>query len=67
MSNIYLSKKIVIIGYMAAGKSTISQLLAHKLTIEAIDTDLFIENKLSISIDNIFEKHGELFFRKIEN
>jgi shikimate kinase len=46
MSNIYTKKNIVFIGYMASGKSTISQKIAQSLKFEWFDTDKIIENKL---------------------
>jgi shikimate kinase len=67
MSNIYTKKNIVFIGYMASGKSTISQKIAQSLKFEWFDTDKIIENKFNDSIENIFNSHGELFFRKNEH
>ena len=58
--------KIVLMGYMASGKSAIGKLLAKKLKIEFIDLDQFIETKESLSISDIFSQKGEIYFRKIE-
>jgi shikimate kinase len=59
--------KIVLIGYMGSGKSTIGKLLSKKLNINFIDLDEYIETKLNMSISEIFEAKGEIFFRKMEH
>ena len=59
--------KIVLLGYMGSGKSTIAQLLSEKTQIEAFDLDKIIEKRTGLSIKNIFEQKGEVFFRKLEN
>ena len=51
---------------MAVGKSTIGRLLSEKVGIKFYDIDKIIENDQSTSINEIFKKHGEEFFRKIE-
>jgi len=61
-----LKKNLVLTGMMGVGKSTIGQDLASKLKMEFRDIDIIIEEKLSLSITDIFEKRGEEFFRKIE-
>ncbi|THD30942.1 shikimate kinase [uncultured Flavobacterium sp.] len=59
--------KIVLLGYMGSGKSTIAHLLSEKTQIEAFDLDGIIEERAGLSIKNIFEQKGEVFFRKLEN
>ncbi|AMC10057.1 shikimate kinase [Lutibacter profundi] len=58
--------KIVLLGYMASGKSAIGSVLANKLKIQFMDLDAYIEEKEQLSIATIFEKKGEIYFRKIE-
>ena len=60
-------QKIILIGYMGVGKTTIAQLLAEKLNWEWIDLDKLIEAEAQLPIRKIFEKHGELYFRKLEH
>lgn len=60
-------QKIILIGYMAVGKTTIGELLSKKMQIEAIDLDRLIENETHLSIPSIFEQKGEVYFRKIEH
>ncbi|SMC80584.1 shikimate kinase [Cellulophaga tyrosinoxydans] len=59
--------KIVLVGYMGSGKSTIGRLLSKKLNINFIDLDDYIERQLEKSISTIFEEHGEIYFRKMEH
>tara|TARA_R110000868_G_scaffold1389_3_gene10683 strand:- start:3098 stop:3619 length:522 start_codon:yes stop_codon:yes gene_type:complete len=58
---------VILIGYMASGKSTLGKYLAKKLHYNFIDLDLYIEAKEEMPIKNIFEKKGEIYFRKIES
>jgi shikimate kinase len=60
-------KKILILGYMGSGKSLIGKLLAERLEIPFFDLDDLIENRLELSISEIFQQKGEIFFRKIEH
>ncbi len=59
--------KIVLIGYMGCGKSTIAKLLSKELNIKFIDLDDYIIYKLKMTITEIFDTKGELFFRKKEH
>ena len=61
-----MKKNLVLTGMMGVGKSTIGQDLANKLDMQFKDIDKIIEEKLSLSIADIFEKKGEEFFRKTE-
>tara|TARA_R110002051_G_scaffold63132_1_gene114883 strand:- start:3216 stop:3731 length:516 start_codon:yes stop_codon:yes gene_type:complete len=58
--------KIVLVGYMGSGKSTIGKLLSKKLKINFIDLDDYLVSKLKMPISQLFEEKGELFFRKKE-
>ena len=51
---------------MGSGKSTIGKALSERLNMKFADTDTVIENKLSLSILEIFKVKGEEFFRKLE-
>ncbi|MBS4540001.1 shikimate kinase [Clostridium sp. D2Q-11] len=52
---------------MGTGKTTNGRRVARKLHKEFIDTDFLIESKEGMSIDEIFKKHGEGYFRKLES
>lgn len=60
-------KKIILLGYMGCGKSTIAQNLSKIINIPFLDLDNCIEKKTNLSIKEIFEKHGEIYFRKLEH
>ena len=60
-------KKIILLGYMGCGKSTIANELAKRIHIPFVDLDKKIEEKENLSISSIFEKHGEIYFRKLEH
>jgi len=57
---------VYIIGFMGSGKSTVGRLLAERMGMEFIDTDELIEKKTEISIEELFKRFGEDFFREIE-
>lgn len=59
--------KIVLLGYMGSGKSTIGKLLSKKLNLPFYDLDSLIEEKIKLRISEIFKNKGEVYFRKIEN
>jgi shikimate kinase/shikimate kinase/3-dehydroquinate synthase len=61
-----LKKNLVLTGMMGVGKSTIGRMLAKKLKLKFIDIDRLIEKKQNSVINEIFEKKGENYFRKIE-
>lgn len=56
-------RSIVLVGMMGAGKSSIGRRLASRLGIPFIDADTEIESAAGMSIPEIFEKHGEPYFR----
>ncbi|GAA6768254.1 MULTISPECIES: shikimate kinase [Flavobacterium] len=60
-------KKIVLLGYMGCGKSTIAQNLSKITQIPFLDLDICIEKRANLSIKEIFEQHGEIYFRKLEH
>lgn len=59
-------KNIVLIGSVAAGKTSVGRMLANKLNKSFFDLDQLIEEKLSLSIREIFELYGEKYFRALE-
>ncbi|MDA9604999.1 shikimate kinase [Candidatus Pelagibacter sp.] len=61
-----LKKNLVFLGMMGAGKSSIGYLVSKKLNLDFIDIDSLIENKLEMSIADIFHKMGEDYFRNLE-
>lgn len=59
-------KKVVLVGYMGSGKSVIASQLADKMGVTFVELDACIEKKCNLPVAAIFEKHGELYFRKLE-
>jgi shikimate kinase len=59
--------KIFLLGLTGAGKSTVGKLLANKLSYPFMDLDEVIRYETHRSIEDIFEKDGEEYFRKLEN
>lgn len=57
---------VILIGYMASGKSTLGKILAKKLNYGFIDLDDYIENEEGMPVKGIFKHKGELYFRKAE-
>lgn len=60
-------KKIILLGYMGCGKSTIANKLSKTTAIPFLDLDKVIEEKTNLSISQIFEQQGETYFRKLEH
>ena len=58
-----MKKNLVLLGLMAVGKTTLGKIVARKLKLEFVDTDVNIEKKNFMSIKDIFKKKGEKFFR----
>ncbi len=59
--------KIILLGYMGSGKSTVGKKLAELLNFKFMDLDAYIEERESLSIPDIFESKGEIYFRKKEH
>lgn len=59
--------KIILLGYMGCGKSTIADSLSKNIKIRFVDLDKFIEEKTQLTIKAIFEQYGEVYFRKLEH
>jgi shikimate kinase len=59
--------RIIIIGYMGAGKTTVGKALSKELNIPFYDLDWYIESRLRKTVPQIFAERGEEGFRKVEN
>jgi shikimate kinase len=58
--------KIYLVGFMAAGKTTVARRLASRLGWRAEDVDELIEARERATVAEIFAKHGEPYFRSVE-
>ena len=57
---------IVLIGFMGAGKSTISDFLKTVFAMDIVEMDQIIAERQGMSISDIFETYGEQYFRNLE-
>lgn len=58
--------KVYLVGFMAAGKTTLARALARRLDWQAIDIDELIEERERMPVATIFAKRGEPYFRAAE-
>jgi len=58
--------KIVLIGYMGSGKTTVGKVLAKALNLNFIDLDMYIEASENKTVPELFQSKGEIYFRKKE-
>jgi shikimate kinase len=58
--------KIYLVGFMAAGKTTLAQALARRLGWRAEDVDQLIEARERRTVAEIFARDGEPYFRSVE-
>lgn len=61
-----MGKSLILLGYMGCGKSAVGNLLARHSSRAFVDLDVYIEQQEKTTIAKIFEKYGELSFRKKE-
>lgn len=61
-----MNRRIVILGFMGCGKTTVAKALAGRLECEMIDLDSFIDDREGRSPAEIIEQDGEPAFRAIE-
>ena len=59
-------QRIIIIGYMGAGKTTVGKALAKDLGLTFYDLDWYIESRMRKTVKQIFDEQGEEGFRRIE-
>lgn len=57
---------LFLVGFMAAGKTTVGRCLAPRLCLPFFDLDALIESTTSQSIAQIFSQQGESAFRRLE-
>ena len=62
-----LKKTVALVGMMGSGKSAIGKVVSSIIDVPFVDADVEIEKAAKLSIPEIFERHGERFFRDKEN
>jgi len=60
-------RRLVLTGFMGAGKTTVGRLLAARLNWDFLDLDAYIESRAGLSVPSIFAIHGEAHFRQLES
>lgn len=60
-------QRLVLTGFMGAGKTTVGRQLADRLGWEFLDLDVLIEARTGLTVPSIFATHGEPHFRKLES
>lgn len=60
-------QRIILIGYMGAGKTTVGKQLADNLGLMFYDLDWYITSRMHRTVAQLFEESGEEGFRKVEH
>ncbi|MCG6956664.1 MAG: shikimate kinase [Gemmatimonadetes bacterium] len=66
MTDSHEIRRLVLVGFMASGKSTVGPLLARRLEWEFIDVDGEVASREGASVAEIFRTRGEAYFREAE-
>ena len=59
-------RRIILIGYMGSGKTTVGKALSKQTGMMFYDLDWYIESRMRCSVSQLFKERGEEAFRKIE-
>ena len=59
-------RRIVLVGYMGSGKTTVGKALSKETGLMFYDLDWYIENRMHTTVSKLFTERGEEAFRKIE-
>lgn len=59
-------ERVVLLGFMCSGKSTVGKSLAERLEWDLLDFDAEIESREGRSVSSIIEAEGESYFRRLE-
>lgn len=60
-------RRIVLMGYMGAGKTSVGRLIARALGWTFLDLDTHTEARTGASVPDLFAQHGEAHFRRLES
>ncbi|MEO8501160.1 MAG: shikimate kinase [Vicinamibacteria bacterium] len=61
-----LPERIALVGFMGSGKTTVGRLLAERIGYGFVDSDDAIEARAGMKVGEIFGRHGEAWFRRLE-
>ena len=59
-------KRIILVGYMGSGKTTVGKALSKETGMMFYDLDWYIESRMRKTVSEIFAERGEEAFRKLE-
>lgn len=59
-------RNLVLVGFMGSGKSSVGRILSSLTGFALVDTDTLVAQEAGQSIPEIFRRHGEVHFRKLE-
>ena len=59
-------RSVVLVGFMGVGKTAVGKMLAQRLDVKFIDLDTLIEERLGMTISEMFDRFGEPYFRGVE-
>jgi shikimate kinase len=59
--------RVILIGFMGSGKTTVGRILADRLGLELVDTDALVEQRAGARVAEIFRARGESAFRSLES
>lgn len=60
------ARRVVITGFMAAGKTTVARALGRALSVRALDLDDLVEEREGRNAQRLIDEDGETFFRDAE-
>ena len=61
------SFNIYLVGFMGSGKTTVGRVLARRFGVPFVDLDEVIRHREGMSIEDVFSKKGEAYFRRLES
>jgi shikimate kinase len=62
-----MTRRILLVGMMGAGKSTVGRLVADKLDWRYVDSDTEVERSTGLTVPELFARDGEEAFRAAES
>jgi XRE family aerobic/anaerobic benzoate catabolism transcriptional regulator len=62
-----LTRTIALVGLRGAGKSTVGKAAAAALGVQFVELDRVVEERAALSLQNLFEIHGDEYFRSVES
>jgi shikimate kinase len=66
MASAHIIERVVLMGFMASGKSSVAESLARRLDWNFLDFDAEIERREGRPVHEIIERQGEPYFRELE-